>query len=186
MARRRPSRGEAAAKAPDESAAFEIAARFLGTRPRTRWEVERRLQRAGAAASVIASTVERLVDRGYLDDAAFARWWSEQRDRGSPRGRRMIEAELRQHGVPRDVIEAHRDEHADPERALDAVALPATEEERARAALEKHLRGRPVPTERPELQRLGMFLVRRGFDPETVRATLRSAAADEAADSDVP
>lgn len=160
---------------PDSAAAMEIAVHFLGTRPRTRWEVERRLRRAGANDAVIAATADRLGELGYLDDAAFARWWGEQRDRHAPRGRRMIEAELRQRGVPREIIEAYRDEHAGPERAPEDEGLPSDEQSRARAALAGHLRGRPLPTESKALQRVGMFLVRRGFDPEVVRSTLRSA-----------
>ena len=154
---------------------MEIAVRFLGTRPRTRWEIERRLRRAGATDSVIGATIERLTELGYLDDAAFARWWGEQRDRHAPRGTRMIEAELRQHGVPRDVIEAYRVEHQAPERRPEDEAVPASEAERAAEALARHLRGRPLPTEPKALQRLGMFLMRRGFDPDTVRATIREA-----------
>jgi regulatory protein len=155
---------------------MELAARFLGTRPRTRWEVERRLRRARAAPDVIEATLARLDALGYVDDLAFARWWVEQRDRHAPRGRRMVEAELRQHGVPRDVVEALRDPEANLRPDAEAEPPPETEEERARIALERHLRGRPLPADARALQRVGMFLMRRGFDPETVRATLRSAA----------
>jgi regulatory protein len=157
---------------------MEVAARFLGTRPRTRWELERRLRRAGAGPDVIEVALERLAALGYVDDLAFARWWMEQRDRHAPRGRRMIEAELRQHGVPRDVIEALRDAAAEQPQDPDTTERrPETDEERARIALERHLRGRPLPSDAAALQRAGMFLVRRGFDPEAVRRTLRSAAA---------
>lgn len=156
---------------------MEIAVRFLGTRPRTRWELERRLRRAAAEADVISVTLDRLAAMGYVDDTAFARWWAEQRDRHAPRGRRMVEAELRQHGVPREILEALRgSELAEP--ALDVEALPGSESERARAALDRHLRGRPLPEDLKARQRLGSFLVRRGFDPDTVRATLRTAAAE--------
>jgi regulatory protein len=163
---------------PDAEAALEIAVRFLGTRPRTRWELERRLRRAGTDEATIEATAQRLADLGYLDDAAFARWWGDQRDRHSPRGRRMIEAELRQHGVPRDVLEAYREEHAAPERTPDDDGLPGSEAERASQALAKHLRGRPLPEDAKALQRVGMYLIRRGFDPDTVRSTLRAAATD--------
>jgi regulatory protein len=157
---------------------MEIAVGYLGTRPRTRWEVERRLRRAGATDPVIAQTAERLAELGYLDDAAFARWWGEQRDRHAPRGSRMIEAELRQHGVPREVIEAYRLEHAAPERRPEDETVPASEAARAAEALARHLRGRPLPTDRKAVQRIGMFLMRRGFDPETVRSAIREAGAD--------
>ena len=158
---------------------MEIALRFLGARPRTRWEVDRRLRRADASEEVVEATLGRLAELGYVDDAAFARWWAEQRDRHAPRGRRLLEAELRRSGVPHEVIEAHRDELASPERAPEDRGLPASEADRARDALDRHLRGRRMPDDPKALQRLGMFLVRRGFDPETVRATLRAAGADD-------
>ena len=160
---------------------MEVAARFLATRPRTRWEVERRLRRAGTEEPEILAALDRLAGLGYIDDAAFARWWGEQRDRHSPRGRRMIEAELRQRGVPREIIEAYREEHAEPARAPEDVGLPGDEGERAREALAKHLRGRPMPSDAKAVQRVGMYLVRRGFDADVVRSTLRAASADEMA-----
>lgn len=158
---------------------MEIAMRFLGTRPRTRWELERRLRRGDVEEAVIEPTLERLAKLGYLDDAAFARWWGEQRDRHAPRGRRMIEAELRQHGVPRDVIEDDRDHRAALERVPEDAHLPGDEAERARDALARNLRGRPIPTEAKSLQRIGMFLMRRGFDSETIRAAIRAAGSDD-------
>ena len=161
---------------PDGDAAMEIAVHFLGSRPRTRWELERRLRRANASDEVIDTTLARLARLGYVDDIAFARWWAEQRDRHAPRGRRMVEAELRQRGVPREVLERLREE--EPEPVDDLAALPSTEAERAQVALARHLRGRPLPDDRLALQRLGQFLIRRGFDPDTARAALRAAAAE--------
>jgi len=157
---------------PDAEVALETATRYLATRPRTRWEIERRLRRAGADDEVVAATIDRLARIGLVDDVAFARWWAEQRDRHAPRGRRMVEAELRQRGVPREVIEALRgDELSDP--VLDAEGLPATEEERADAALGRHLKGRPLPADARALQRIGMYLVRRGFAPDVARSAIR-------------
>lgn len=177
MARRRSPQGTV--EPPDAQAALEIAAGFLGTRPRTRWEVERRLRRTGAGDEVVAATIERLGDLGYLDDAAFVRWWGEQRDRHAPRGRRMLEAELRQRGVPREVIEEFREAYDAPERAPGDAALPASDDARAMAALERHLRGRPLPEDPKALQRVGAFLMRRGFDSETVRGAIRAKGASD-------
>jgi regulatory protein len=156
---------------PDATAALEVALRFLGSRPRTEREVVDRLRRAAAEEEVIDVTVDRLRDLGYIDDVAFARWWSEQRDRHAPRGRRLMEAELRQKGVPRDVIEQMRDDPV--ERAIEDASLPDTDDERAAVALDRHLHGRAMPDDGPALQRLGMFLMRRGFDAETARRAIR-------------
>ncbi|MGH2489638.1 MAG: regulatory protein RecX [Candidatus Limnocylindria bacterium] len=155
---------------PDAEQAFEVAGRFLGTRPRSGWEVEQRLRRAGAAESIIAATLKRLAGIGLVDDLAFARWWIDQRDRHAPRGRLALETELRAKRIPPAVLEALRSQNAGEELL--------TEEERAAAALERHLRGRPFPDDARAAQRLGMFLVRRGFDPATARAVLRRAAAE--------
>jgi regulatory protein len=178
--RRRRAEREAASPDLDLATAMEVALRFLGTRPRTRWELDRRLRRAGAPEPVIVAAMERLTELGYVDDAAFARWWGEQRDRHSPRGRRMLETELRQRGVPREVIEELRGQPV--ARVPGEEALPETEAERARIAMERHLRGRPRPQDRAALQRLGTYLLRRGFDPETVRSILRDASTDGARD----
>ena len=166
---------------PDLAGSLEIALRFLGTRPRTRWELERRLRAAGASDEVLDGALARLAELGYLDDDAFARYWAEQRDRHAPRGRRLVEAELRQRGVPREVIERLR---AEPlERRPEDESLPETELERARVALSGHLRGRLLPEDLNALHRVGMFLMRRGFDAETVRAVLRQAGRDTIDDS---
>jgi regulatory protein len=162
--------------------AMEVAARYLGARPRTRWEVERRLRRAGANDATIAGTIDRLTELGYLDDAAFAAWWADQRDRHAPRGRRMIEAELRQHGIRSDVIEGLREADEIRERAPEDADIPASEAERAAVALANHLRGRPLPDEPKAVQRIGMFLVRRGFDPETARQVIRAHATRDVTD----
>jgi len=175
--RARVRKGPQDQEPPDADAAMEIAARFLGTRPRTRRELELRLRRAGATDEVLAATMHRLGSMGLVDDVAFARWWAEQRDRHAPRGRRMVEAELRQRGVPHDVLETLRGgELAEP--TLDAEGLPGTERERAEVALARHLRGRPLPADMKARQRVGAFLMRRGFEPETVRGALRAAAAE--------
>lgn len=171
----RPRRPRQDRDPPDAQAALEIAVRYLATRPRSRREVELRLRRAGAADDVVESTLARLETLGYVDDAAFVRWWGEQRDRHSPRGRRMVEAELRQRGVGREAIEAFRDGWDAPERAPGDDHLPATDADRAAIALERHLRGRPLPEDARALARIGTYLVRRGFDPETARATIRDA-----------
>lgn len=167
---------------PDGEAALEIAARYLGARPRSRWEVTRRLQRAGATEAVTRATLDRLASLGHVDDLAFARWWAEQRDRHAPRGRRLIEAELRQRGVPREVLEQLRAEREDADRDEGETdpteaAMPVTDSDRARAALGRQLRGAPLPDSPGDLQRLAAFLARRGFDSDVIWSVLRAAEA---------
>ena len=178
-ARRRPA--GPAQETPGPGLTLEIATRFLATRPRSRWEVDQRLVRAGADEATRLETLERLTQLGFVDDLAFARWWVEQRDRHAPRGQRMIDAELRQHGIGREVIAVLREEWFAPGLSDNHAAagdakldgLPQSEDERARIAVAQHLRGRPLPTDLRALQRLAMYLVRRGVAPDTARSALR-------------
>ena len=170
MARRR-SRREAQPPA-DLPAALEIAYRYLATRPRTRFEVARRLRTAGADEELIEACLARLEALGYVDDAAFVRYWTEQRDLHSPRAARLIEAELRQRGVGRDVIVSAQESVASA-RHSDAAS---SEAERASLALRRHLRGRTLNArDARDLKRAADFLARRGFTHETSRVALRAA-----------
>ncbi|MDQ3880970.1 MAG: recombination regulator RecX, partial [Chloroflexota bacterium] len=117
--------------------ALAIAERFLAPRPRTRAELVRRLRRANAPDGVIKAALDRLEQLGYVDDAAFARYWIEQRDAHAPRGRPLLTAELRRLGVTAEVIDqalATRDD----ERAPADTRTPGDgEHDRAAAALER-------------------------------------------------
>ncbi len=167
---RRPSRREIKPPA-DLAAALDIAYRYLATRPRTRLEVARRLRRAGAEDEVIEGSLARLEAAGYIDDAAFIRYWTEQRDMHSPRAARLIEVELRQRGIGRELIESAR-ESAPPVRTADAAS---TDARRADTALARHLRGRTLEAGNPrELKRALDFLARRGFSHEASRRALEA------------
>ena len=76
------------------------------------------------------------------------------------------------------MIEAPREEHASPTGAPEDAGLPGTEADRRDEALGRHLRGRPMPTDPKALQRIGMFLVRRGFDPRDRAVDDPAAASD--------
>jgi regulatory protein len=131
------------------------------------------------------ATITELERFGFVDDLAFARWWLEQRDRHSPRGRRGIEAELRQHGVERETIAALRLDEGES-RGPGGEDLPSTEEDRAIAALARHLGDRRASSDRRELQRLVAYLVRRGFGTDVAWTAVRQAAGavDEATDGE--
>jgi regulatory protein len=143
-----------------ETRAFDRAVRLLSLRPRSRFEIESRLRSEGLGAAAIGAALARLERLGYLDDAAFARWWVENRTRFSPRSRQALHGELRQKGVARALIEAALSDFDTDEQALAAG--------RQRAARWAHL----APAEFG--RKMFAFLCRRGFDPETARrATIR-------------
>jgi regulatory protein len=137
--------------------AYEAALRLLSYRPRSEREMRRRLGRRGIGLRLIDETVRRLRERGYLDDKAFADFWTEARETTSPRSRRLIVHELRAQGV-------------DADTAAAATASVADEEAAYRAASRRlhAFRGLDYDTFR---RRLDGFLVRRGFSYEVARRT---------------
>lgn len=148
----------------EERALVDRAASYLASRPRSRVEVRRRLLRVRPGKTPpTADAVERALGRlealGYLDDAAFASYWTEQRDRFSPRSARAIRQELRQRGV-------------DTETAT-ASAAPEDDEQRAVAAGRKRLYALSGLDPREFTLRMGGFLQRRGFGYGVARAAIR-------------
>lgn len=135
---------------------LEIAYRLLGYRPRSRAEIEARLRRAALESGPISQIIQRLQEQGLLDDAAFARFWREARERGHPRGRRGLLWELERLGVA-------------PEVAREAVADldETTGAYRAGQRLLRHL-----PAHDPQVfrRRLAAGLRRRGFGVEVARS----------------
>jgi regulatory protein len=102
---------------------LDRALHFLEHRPRSEREVRTRLLRAGIAPELLDAVVERLGTMGLVDDGAFARYWIENRERFSPRGARMIRAELRQKGLSSEVIAENLVDAVDEENGARGIAL---------------------------------------------------------------
>src|SRR5690606_31067299 len=79
--------------------AREAALNLLSFRARTADELRRRLRRKEFPAEVVEACVSGLVERGMVDDSAFAETFVRDRVRFRPRGRRRLVQELRARGV---------------------------------------------------------------------------------------
>ena len=149
--------------------ALESALRLLSYRPRSESEIRARLERAGAAVDVRDETVARLRGAGLIDDESFARDWVDGRQSRSPRGRRLLASELRAKGINR--------------RIMESAVAPVNDSESAYRAAERRagsLRSLSYPQFR---QRLSSFLLRRGFDYETVQKTVSRLWEEHEADT---
>jgi regulatory protein len=138
--------------------ALEAAVGLLARRPRSEREVRRRLAQRKFAASLVDETVDRLRELKLIDDAAFARFWAEARDRTSPRGRRLVRQELRTQGVAAEV-------------ATDATAELSDAEAAYRLA-SRRMRTLESLDYQAFRARLAALLQRRGFGWETARTTI--------------
>lgn len=59
----------------------------------------------GVSPTITQRVYERLVEKGYIDDEKFARYWIENRNLTKGASRRKLQAELRAKGVDGNIIE---------------------------------------------------------------------------------
>ncbi|MEL6268591.1 MAG: RecX family transcriptional regulator [Chloroflexota bacterium] len=134
--------------------AVDAAANFLSYRPRSSREVRDNLNKKDYPPTVIDAAMERLRTMGYLDDEAFARFWVENRDTFKPRSPMALAVELRQKGVPDDIIQ----------RVIETVDATDAAYRAAQKKLNSY-RGHSVQDFK---KKLGSYLQRRGFGYEVV------------------
>lgn len=125
------------------------ALRLIIQRPRSVQEVRQRLLKKEFAPETIDSVCQRLVEIDMLDDAAFARYWVEQRERFKPRSPLALRQELAQKGIARDII--------------DEVVSDVDPEEAARTAAHQKVSRWQSLTRDEFFKKCSGFLQRRGF-----------------------
>ncbi len=122
------------------------ALNLISYRQRTEAELRRRLSEK-AEPDVVEAALERLKEQGLIDDAKYAREWSDSRSRRSPRSSRMIVRELVNKGVAPALAESSVEELDDDDTALDAASrfasrLADADYERFHSRLWGHLQRR--------------------------------------------
>ncbi|MGE6227143.1 RecX family transcriptional regulator [Paenibacillus chitinolyticus] len=147
--------------------AYLKAIRFVAVRPRSVQEVKMKLKDLGYEADLIDWAVGRLLEQKYLDDADFAKLWTEQRIQYQRKGRNAVRYELAQKGLSRDEIS----------KALSAVD---TEEEMEGALIVGRKKWKTVSGEKMDRKRKTMaFLLRRGYPSSLVNDVMRRLSEEE-------
>ncbi|MCL4506080.1 MAG: RecX family transcriptional regulator, partial [Chloroflexi bacterium] len=147
--------------------AYDRAVHYLSFRPRSTAEVRRHLAGEALDAAMVEGVIERLTQQGYLNDAEFARFWVDNRQRFRPRGPRALRQELREHGLEGAVIDAALED-------LDAAESAFTLAQHRASRMADLAASDPVAFRR----KLGDFLARRGYDYEIVRNVVARVAAE--------
>lgn len=148
----------------------EQAVGLISRRPRSVAEIARYLNQKGYDAAAVDTIVADLQRVDLLNDDAFARYWVEQRETFRPRSHLALRQELMQKGVARDLI---------------TLVLADVDEETAayRAAEPKARQWARLP-EQAFQQKLGQFLLRRGFQYDIIKQVTNNLWRDLAADED--
>lgn len=85
--------------------ARRIAARYLGARRRTEWEMRRRLATKEFPGGVIDRVTAELISSGQINDREFILAFVHDAQLRKPTGPRMLAAKLRRKGLSREMIE---------------------------------------------------------------------------------
>lgn len=117
---------------------------------------------------IIDQVIDKLKEKKFINDEEFAKWWIESRTRFRPRSLKLIAFELKQKGIAQDLIESGiRNQELG---IKDDASM-------ARKLVEKKI-GKYKGVSKQELyQKLGSFLVRRGFNWETIKQAIDEANA---------
>jgi regulatory protein len=160
-----------------EDELYEYAVGALARRMRTVAELKRLFRaRVDDAESeygrtLIELVIRRLKDRGYLNDAQYAAYFSSLRRDNQKFGRRRVVTDLKIKGVHGDVIE----------KAVDTAFEGVSEEAQAREYLRRKRMTKPKDKDQKTTARIFRQLARAGFSTKTIFVILKNWDVDEEA-----
>lgn len=140
----------------EKQTALDKALTHITVSMKTEKEIRDFLARKGFLQNVCDYVVDKMKEYGFLDDALYAKQYTEYA--GKKKGARLIALELKRRGV-------------DDETARNAVAEIEDGDQAARRVLEKYMRGKEV--NRDTLRKAYAHLVSKGFDYDTARSALK-------------
>lgn len=149
---------EALKKAGYQQRCYNAAARLLGYRPRSEHEMKQRLNQHGFDKDTIGEVLARLKEQGLVDDGNFARFWRDNRQSFSPRSQWLIRIELRQKGVPDEII--------------NQVVSSIDDADNAYRTAKKKADSLTITNYQDFRRRLGEYLKRRGFNYSVIIKTI--------------
>ena len=153
---------------PKSLSPMEYAMKYLAIKDRTVKEMQTYLDGKEFGEADVDATVSRLLELGLLDDARYAKRFTETRTASKPISRRHLIDQLKSHGVGDAEIEA----------ALETLQDDA-EDENARAVAEKFLRQFRDLEPQKRRERVLSRLIARGFSYDVARKAYEAALSEE-------
>ena len=115
-------------------------------------------ERPGVSQALVDRVYKRLVEKAYIDDEKFTRYWVENRNQTKGMSRRKLEAELCAKGVANDIIERN---------LRDSLRNDTDELQKIIAKKRRRY---------PDEQKFMQYLARQGFSFDDIKTALREDA----------
>jgi regulatory protein len=138
--------------------AYDRALNLISHRPRSEWELRDYLKRKDYDEDIITQTIERLNERGYVNDLDFAKRWVASRRLLKSTSKRRLSQELRQKRIADDIIS----------QVLDS------DETNERDILRELIERKRKQTKYQDNLKLMQYLSRQGFSYDDIKASLGS------------
>jgi regulatory protein len=145
--------------------ALGVAYGYVNRRDRTEAEVRRRLAREDLDAAIVDEAIAALSEQGILDDARYARLFTQDKRELEQWGSERIRRTLLERGIDRELIEQTLGRELADSELDGALALL-----RRRFAV--------APRDRRERDRALGVMLRKGYDPELALDALAVYARD--------
>ena len=113
-------------------------------------------ERPGASKTVTERVFNRLVEKGYIDDEKFARFWIENRNQRKGTSKRKLQAELAAKGVDQTIINEYLAETERNDR-----------DELQKIIIKKRSRY-------PDEQKFMQYLIRQGFSYDDIKSAIET------------
>lgn len=147
--------------------AHKKALQLISRRLRTEKELRLKLLEKEFHPKAIDPVIEELQKSGLIDDSRFARAYIHDIQLRKPAGARFIQRQLQLKGVPPTIIRTVLHEHLDADTTQKlALKAASTMSERLKTSRKKI---EPLK----QRQRITQFLLRRGFDWQTINAVVQ-------------
>lgn len=144
--------------------AFNYCIWHLGQSNKTRKQLHDKMRDRNCPDDIIESTLDKLEEMKYLSDAQYAKHFVESKQTYKHVGARKISQDLRQKGIPQDIIESALEENTEDD-----------ERERAKELLSKRLRSTRNVERQKRINRLVGYLSRNGYNGSIAFSVVKEA-----------
>lgn len=144
---------------------LNLSYRYLAIRNRSEKEIRDYLVKKKAPQEIIDEIIKLLTEKKFLNDENFARSWILNRARLKPKGKILLQIELKQKGIAENIIKKVLQEVQEeiPDELTQAKQLIAKRMERMQGKTRDEI-----------YQKVGGFLARRGYSWEIVKKAIDS------------
>ncbi len=142
---------------------YNLSLRFLSYRPRSEKEIKDYLKKKKIDENIQAQIIEKLKSYNFINDEDFVKFWIEQRTKFKHKPIWVIEFELKQKGIEKDLIN---------EVLLSFDQTKRVDLESAKKLAEKKMDFYRNLDPKKRREKVMNYLLRKGFDYKTIKKVL--------------